>query len=181
MRSRCCRRSRGPEVSKPRAVSSGSPQQAISARLKSIESQAACGWSPAPRTVRASTPSGTVVAGWANQVLDVARLLDAGLASLREAARADQDRGESDRRRAIASRWLVSTQVAAQRRGAVAPRSLSARLTAIRRSSRCATARPTWASSKHRVRCVVCAVEWSVDGSSWWFLQSTNGHGGRRR
>lgn len=100
----------------------GLTQQAISARLKSIESQA--GVRLVTRTTHGSslTPSGTVVAGWANQVLDVAGLLDAGLASLREAARARIKIAASlTVAEQLLPRWLVSMQVAAQRRGAVAP------------------------------------------------------------
>lgn len=100
----------------------GLTQQAVSARLKSIESQA--GVRLVTRTTRGSvlTGSGVVVAGWADQVLDVASRLDAGLASLREASRA--------RIRIAASltvaeqllpRWLVSMQMSAHRRGTVAP------------------------------------------------------------
>lgn len=100
----------------------GLTQQAISARLKSIESQA--GVRLVTRTTHGSslTPSGSVVAGWANQVLDVASLLDAGLASLREAARARIKIAASlTIAEQLLPRWLVSMQVAAQRRGANAP------------------------------------------------------------
>lgn len=100
----------------------GLTQQAISARLKSIESQA--GVRLVTRTTHGSslTPSGSVVAGWANQVLDVASLLDAGLASLREAARARIKIAASlTIAEQLLPRWLVSMQVTAQRRGVVAP------------------------------------------------------------
>lgn len=100
----------------------GLTQQAISARLKSIESQA--GVRLVTRTTHGSslTQSGSVVAGWANQVLDVASLLDAGLASLREEARARIKIAASlTIAEQLLPRWLVSMQVAAQRRGVVAP------------------------------------------------------------
>jgi DNA-binding transcriptional LysR family regulator len=63
-----------------------------------------------------------VVAEWADQLLDVARYVDAGLASLRTDAR--------NRVKVVASltiaeqlipRWLVSLQAAAARRGTLAP------------------------------------------------------------
>lgn len=100
----------------------GLTQQAISARLKSIESQA--GVRLVTRTTHGSslTAAGSVVAGWANQVLDVASLLDAGLASLREEARARIKIAASlTIAEQLLPRWLVSMQVAARRRGAVAP------------------------------------------------------------
>ncbi len=100
----------------------GLTQQAVSARLKSIESQA--GVRLVTRTTRGSvlTAAGVVVAGWADQLLDVASRLDAGLASLRDAARA---RVKIEASLTIAEhllpRWLVSMQAAARRRAAVAP------------------------------------------------------------
>lgn len=100
----------------------GLTQQAISARLKSIESQA--GVRLVTRTTHGSslTPSGSVVAGWANQVLDVASLLDAGLASLRQAVRARIKIAASlTIAEQLLPRWLVSMQIAAQRRGGAAP------------------------------------------------------------
>lgn len=100
----------------------GLTQQAMSARLKSIESQA--GVRLVTRTTHGSslTAAGSVVAGWANQVLDVASLLDAGLASLREAARARIKIAASlTIAEQLLPRWLVSMQVAAQRLGVVAP------------------------------------------------------------
>jgi molybdate transport repressor ModE-like protein len=100
----------------------GTSQQAVSARLTSIESQ--IGVRLVTRTTRGTqlTPAGEVVAEWAEQVLDVAQRVDAGLASLRAERRS--------RLKVVASqtvtehllpRWLVSLQAAAQRHGAVAP------------------------------------------------------------
>ena len=100
----------------------GLTQQGISARLTSIEAQT--GVRLVTRTTRGSqlTQAGEVVAEWADQMLEVAQRVDAGLASLR---------GESGKRvKVVASqtiaeqllpRWLVSLQAAATRRGAAAP------------------------------------------------------------
>lgn len=101
----------------------GLTQQAVSARLSAIEAQA--GVRLVTRTPRGSklTSAGEVVAEWAEQLLEVAQRVDAGLASLRDESRA--------RLKVVASqtiaeqllpRWLVSMQLAAQRRGATAPR-----------------------------------------------------------
>jgi len=100
----------------------GLTQQAVSARLTSIESQ--IGVRLVTRTTRGSqlTPAGVVVAEWADQVLDVAQRVDAGLASLRSETRkrlkvvASQTIAEQ-----LLPRWLVSLQAAANRRGAAAP------------------------------------------------------------
>lgn len=103
----------------------GLSQQAVSARLASIEAQT--GVSLVVRTPRGSqlTPAGVVVAEWADRLLDVARYVDAGLASLRAEKR--------KRVRVVASltiaeqlmpRWLVSLQVAASRGGASAPEAI---------------------------------------------------------
>ncbi|OHV05952.1 LysR family transcriptional regulator [Mycobacterium talmoniae] len=98
----------------------GLTQQAVSARLTSIEAQT--GVQLVVRTPRGSrlTPAGAVVAQWADRLLDVAQQVDAGLASLRTESR--------KRIRVVASltiaeqlmpRWLVGLQAAAQRgRGA---------------------------------------------------------------
>lgn len=100
----------------------GLTQQAVSARLTSMEAQT--GVRLAVRTVRGShlTPAGVVVAQWGARLLDVAQHVDAGLASLRT---------ESHKRlKVVASltiaeqlmpRWLVSLQAAAIRRGLSAP------------------------------------------------------------
>ena len=100
----------------------GISQQAVSARLASIESLT--GLRLVTRTTRGAqlTPTGEVVAEWADQVLDVAERVDVGLASLRAESRS--------RLRVVASqtmaerllpRWLVSLQAAALRRGTAAP------------------------------------------------------------
>lgn len=100
----------------------GLTQQAVSARLTSIEAQT--GVQLAVRTVRGShlTPAGVVVAQWADRLLDVAHQVDVGLASLRSESR--------KRLKVLASltiaeqlmpRWLVSLQAAAARTGREAP------------------------------------------------------------
>jgi DNA-binding transcriptional LysR family regulator len=100
----------------------GLTQQAVSARLTSIEAQT--GVRLAVRTARGShlTPAGVVVAQWADRLLDVAQQVDAGLASLRTESR--------KRVKVVASltiaeqlmpRWLVSLQAAATRSGRTAP------------------------------------------------------------
>lgn len=100
----------------------GLTQQAVSARLASIEAQT--GVTLVIRTPRGSrlTPAGVVVAEWADRLLDIAQYVDAGLASLRSERR--------KRVRVAASltiaeqlmpRWLVSLRVAADRLGATAP------------------------------------------------------------
>jgi molybdate transport repressor ModE-like protein len=100
----------------------GTSQQAVSARLTSIESL--IGVRLVTRTTRGAelTAAGEVVAEWADQILDVAQRVDTGLASLRAERRS--------RLRVLASqtvaeqllpRWLVSFQAAAGRNGAVAP------------------------------------------------------------
>src|SRR6201998_970558 len=65
----------------------GLTQQAVSARLTSIEGQT--GVRLAVRTVRGTqlTAAGVVVAQWADRLLDVAQQVDAGLASLRAESR----------------------------------------------------------------------------------------------
>lgn len=100
----------------------GISQQAVSARLTSIESQ--IGVRLVTRTTRGTklTPTGDVVAEWANQVLDVAQRVDTGLASLRAERRsrlkvaASQTVAEQ-----LLPRWLVSFQAAALRHGSHAP------------------------------------------------------------
>lgn len=100
----------------------GLTQQAVSARLTSIEAQT--GVQLAVRTVRGSqlTPAGVVVAQWADRLLDVAHQVDVGLAALRSERR--------KRLRVLASLtiaeqlmpgWLVSLQAAAARAGGDAP------------------------------------------------------------
>ncbi|MGV0742420.1 LysR family transcriptional regulator [Mycolicibacterium sp. XJ870] len=99
----------------------GLTQQAVSSRLASIEAQT--GVRLVQRSTRGSrlTPAGMVVAEWADQLLDVARRVDAGLAAMRN---------ESTKRITVTAsltiaeqlmpRWLVSLQADAQRRGAPA-------------------------------------------------------------
>ncbi|MGO9511964.1 MAG: LysR family transcriptional regulator, partial [Mycobacterium sp.] len=97
-------------------------QQAVSARLTSIESQ--IGVRLVTRTTRGTqlTPAGEVVADWADQILDVAQRVDAGLASLR-AERRSRLKVVSSQTVAeqLLPRWLVSFQAAALRHGATAP------------------------------------------------------------
>ncbi|MHC9293618.1 LysR family transcriptional regulator [Mycobacterium sp. LTG2003] len=100
----------------------GLTQQAVSSRLASIEAQT--GVQLVRRSTRGSqlTPAGVVVAEWADQLLDVARRVDAGLAAMRS---------ESRNRLTVAAsltiaeqlmpRWLVSLQADAQRRRDRAP------------------------------------------------------------
>jgi len=100
----------------------GTSQQAVSARLTSIEAQV--GVRLVTRTPRGTllTPAGEVVAEWAEQVLDVAQRVDTGLASLRAERRSQLTVAASQTvAEHLLPRWLVSLQAAAQRRGAVAP------------------------------------------------------------
>ena len=100
----------------------GLTQQAVSARLASIEAQT--GVRLAVRTPRGSqlTPAGVIVAEWANRLLDVAHQVDTGLASLRTETRkrikiaASQTIAEQ-----LLPRWLVSLHAAAARRHGAAP------------------------------------------------------------
>ncbi|HWF28889.1 MAG TPA: LysR family transcriptional regulator [Mycobacterium sp.] len=100
----------------------GLTQQAVSARLASMEAQT--GVQLAVRTARGSqlTPGGVAAAEWAARLLDVACHVDAGLGSLRTERRqqikvaASQTIAEQ-----LMPRWLVSLQVAAARRGVTAP------------------------------------------------------------
>ena len=100
----------------------GLTQQAVSARLASIEAQT--GVRLAVRTPRGSqlTPAGVIVAEWADRLLDVAHQVDTGLASLRTETRkrikiaASQTIAEQ-----LLPRWLVSLHAAAARRRGAAP------------------------------------------------------------
>lgn len=98
----------------------GLTQQAVSARLASMEGQ--IGVALAVRTTRGSqlTPAGVLVAEWAARLIEVAHEVDAGLGSLRAESR--------QRIRVVASQtvaeqlmpnWLVSLQAA--RPGGTAP------------------------------------------------------------
>ncbi|MEZ0052558.1 molybdate transport repressor ModE-like protein [Mycobacterium sp. MAA66] len=96
----------------------GLSQQAVSARIASLEAQTAV--QLVTRTPRGSrlTPSGTVLAEWAARLIEVAQQVDAGLATLR---------AEKRRRVKVAAsltvaeyfmpRWLVSMQAEARLRG----------------------------------------------------------------
>jgi molybdate transport repressor ModE-like protein len=100
----------------------GISQQAVSARLTSIESQ--IGVRLVTRTTRGTqlTPAGEVVAEWADQILDVAQRVDAGLASLRGERRSQLKVAASQTvAEQLLPRWLVSFQAAAARHGATAP------------------------------------------------------------
>jgi DNA-binding transcriptional LysR family regulator len=100
----------------------GLTQQAISARVVSIEAQTGIGL--VLRTPRGSqlTPAGVVVAEWANRLLDVAQSVDAGLAALRSERRQRVKVAASlTIAEQLMPRWLVSLQVAASRLGATPP------------------------------------------------------------
>jgi DNA-binding transcriptional LysR family regulator len=100
----------------------GLTQQAVSARLASIEAQT--GVALVVRTPRGSqlTPAGAVVAEWAHRLLDVAQNVDAGLASLRSERRKRVKVAASlTIAEQLMPRWLVSMQVAANRLGANTP------------------------------------------------------------
>ena len=100
----------------------GVSQQAVSARMSSIEAQT--GVQLLTRSMHGSTltPAGVVVAQWAARLLDVAGELDAGLAALRHDRQA---RVRVSASLTIAEHllpgWLVSLQAAARTRGQVAP------------------------------------------------------------
>ncbi|OBI06807.1 LysR family transcriptional regulator [Mycolicibacter heraklionensis] len=100
----------------------GLTQQAVSARLSAMEAQT--GVRLVIRSARGSqlTPAGAVVTEWADQLLEVAGHVDAGLASLQTASR--------KRMKVVASltiaeqlmpRWIVSLQTAATRTGREVP------------------------------------------------------------
>src|SRR3954470_16046661 len=99
----------------------GVSQQAVSARITSIEAQT--GVQLVVRTKHGSTltPAGVVVAQWAARLLDVAGELDAGLAALRHDLRTHVRVSSS---LTIAEHllpgWLVSLQALAHGRGEVA-------------------------------------------------------------
>jgi molybdate transport repressor ModE-like protein len=100
----------------------GLTQQAVSARLASMEAQT--GVQLAVRTARGSqlTPGGVVVAEWAARLLDVAHHVDTGLGSLRTQRRQQTKVAASQTiAEQLMPRWLVSLQAAATRRGVTAP------------------------------------------------------------
>ena len=96
----------------------GLTQQAISARIASLEAQT--GVHLVMRTTRGSqlTASGQVAAQWAGRLLQAAHEVDAGLASLRETSRS---RVKVSASLTVAEQllpgWLVSLQAAARHRG----------------------------------------------------------------
>ncbi|MEZ0365415.1 LysR family transcriptional regulator [Mycobacterium sp. pUA109] len=100
----------------------GLTQQAVSARLASLEAQV--GVRLAVRTRRGSplTPAGAIVAEWAARLLDIAHEVDAGLSALRTENRrqikvvASQTIAEQ-----LMPQWLVSLQATAARHGGTAP------------------------------------------------------------
>lgn len=104
------------------ATELGVTQQAISARISALEAQT--GVSLVVRGPRGSelTPSGVVVAEWAERLLAAAAEVEAGIAALREDAHRQLRISAS---LTIAEQllpgWLVSMQAAARRIGATAP------------------------------------------------------------
>lgn len=96
----------------------GLTQQAVSARIASLEAQTAV--SLVVRSTHGSqlTASGRVAAQWAGRLLQVAHEVDAGLASLRETSRS---RVKVSASLTVAEQllpgWLVSLQASARRRG----------------------------------------------------------------
>ena len=100
----------------------GMTQQAVSARIASLESQT--GVRLVTRTPRGSelTDSGRLVAQWSDRLMLVAQEVDAGLASLRASTR---ERIRVSASLTVAEQllpgWLVSMQAAAARRGEPAP------------------------------------------------------------
>jgi DNA-binding transcriptional LysR family regulator len=100
----------------------GLTQQAVSARLTSMEAQT--GVRLAVRTVRGTqlTPAGVVAAQWANRLLDLAQQVDAGLASLRTESRSKLKVAASlTVAEQLIPLWLVSLQATAARSGRNAP------------------------------------------------------------
>jgi DNA-binding transcriptional LysR family regulator len=101
----------------------GLTQQAVSARLTSIEAQ--IGVRLAVRTVRGTelTPAGVVVAQWAGRLLEVAEQVGAGLAALRSESRSKLKVAASlTVAEQLMPLWLVSLQAAATRSGRKAPK-----------------------------------------------------------
>lgn len=100
----------------------GLTQQAVSARMTSIEAQT--GVRLVVRTPQGSqlTPAGVVVAEWAARLLDVALHVDAGLASLREKSHTQVKVVASlTIAEQLMPRWLVSMRAAAEREGGSPP------------------------------------------------------------
>lgn len=100
----------------------GLTQQAVSARLTAMEAQT--GVRLVMRGARGSqlTSAGAVVTEWADQLLDVAGHVDAGLASLRTASRKKMNVVASlTIAEQLMPRWIVSLQTSATRTGREAP------------------------------------------------------------
>lgn len=100
----------------------GLTQQAVSARMTSIEAQT--GVVLFVRTPRGSqlTPAGAVLAEWACRLLDEAHRVDTGLASMRSERRTHLKVVASlTIAEQLMPRWLVSMQAVANRRGAAVP------------------------------------------------------------
>jgi len=100
----------------------GLTQQAVSARLASIEAQTGVILVRRSRRGSQLTPAGVVASEWAGQLIEVAERVDAGLASMRSEGRS--------RVKVIASltiaehlmpRWLVMLQASTSRQGSAAP------------------------------------------------------------
>jgi molybdate transport repressor ModE-like protein len=100
----------------------GLTQQAVSARVTSMEAQT--GIRLVIRTKRGSklTPAGVVAVQWSDRLLEVAHQVDAGFATLRADSR---NRVRVSASLTIAEqllpRWLVTMQAAAAQRGTTAP------------------------------------------------------------
>lgn len=100
----------------------GLTQQAVSARLTSLESQT--GVRLVVRTTRGSqlTQAGVVVAEWADQLIGVAQRVDAGIATLRTESRIRVKVAASlTIAEQLMPRWLVSMKADASRGGVSAP------------------------------------------------------------
>ena len=100
----------------------GLTQQAVSARLTSVEAQT--GLRLAVRTVRGTqlTTAGVVVAQWANKLLDVSQQVDAGPGSLRAESRSKLKVAASlTVAEQLMPLWLVSLQATADRSGRKTP------------------------------------------------------------
>lgn len=100
----------------------GLTQQAVSARLTSIEAQT--GVQLAVRSVRGTqlTPSGVVVAQWADRLLEAAQQVDTGLAALRSETRSKLKVAASlTVAEQLMPLWLVSLQATSARGGRKAP------------------------------------------------------------
>jgi DNA-binding transcriptional LysR family regulator len=161
----------------------GLTQQAISARMASLEAQT--GVRLLVRTTRGSqlTASGAVAAQWADRLLQVAHEVDTGLAALRESSRS---RVKVSASLTVAEQllpgWLVSLQAAAGVGARLRSRSCSPPPTAIMSWTRSAPETPTWASSRDPARPAVCAAgSWRTTSSSSSSGPNTAGYDAARR